>query len=136
MRSQGPKDQDISNSNSNTSLTLKKVHLVVVLGYLVVDNLLILSELVSTGGHIGGASSCSNHLTAASLIIDGKSVSSLHKSNESWNHFRSLALECETVIACRLSPIQKSQLVRMMKSKMKTVPLVQIIQVGDVLDIA
>ena len=28
--SQGPKDQDISNSHSNTSLTLKKVHLVVV----------------------------------------------------------------------------------------------------------
>ena len=28
-RSRGPKDQDISNSHSNTSLTLKKVHLVV-----------------------------------------------------------------------------------------------------------
>ena len=27
-RSRGPKDQVISNSNSNTSLTLKKVHLV------------------------------------------------------------------------------------------------------------
>ena len=27
-RSSGPKDQDISNSHSNTSLTLKKVHLV------------------------------------------------------------------------------------------------------------
>ena len=27
-RYQGPKDQDISNSHSNTSLTLKKVHLV------------------------------------------------------------------------------------------------------------
>ena len=26
--SQGPEDQDISNSHSNTSLTLKKVHLV------------------------------------------------------------------------------------------------------------
>ena len=26
--SKGPEDQDISNSNSNTSLTLKKVHLV------------------------------------------------------------------------------------------------------------
>ena len=26
--SKGPKDQDISKSNSNTSLTLKKVHLV------------------------------------------------------------------------------------------------------------
>ena len=29
-RSQGPKDQDISNSHSNTSLTLKKVNLVYV----------------------------------------------------------------------------------------------------------
>ena len=27
-RSRGPKDQDITNSHSNTSLTLKKVHLV------------------------------------------------------------------------------------------------------------
>ena len=27
-RYKGPKDQDISNSHSNTSLTLKKVHLV------------------------------------------------------------------------------------------------------------
>ena len=30
QRSKGPEDQDISNSNSNTSLTLKKVHLVLV----------------------------------------------------------------------------------------------------------
>ena len=29
--SQGPKEQDISNSHSNTSLTLKKVHLVVII---------------------------------------------------------------------------------------------------------
>ena len=28
QRSKGPKDQDISNSHSNKSLTLKKVHLV------------------------------------------------------------------------------------------------------------
>ena len=31
-RSRGPKDQDISKSHSNTSLTLKKVHLVVFSG--------------------------------------------------------------------------------------------------------
>ena len=31
QRSKGPEDQDISNSNSNTSLTLKKVHLVLLL---------------------------------------------------------------------------------------------------------
>ena len=30
-RSRGPKDQDISKSHSNTSLTLKKVHLVQIL---------------------------------------------------------------------------------------------------------
>ena len=30
LRSQGHKDQDISKSHSNTSLTLKKVHLVVI----------------------------------------------------------------------------------------------------------
>ena len=78
--------------------------------------LFLSSELVATGGNIGGASS-SSHLTSTSLIIDGKSVSSLHKNNESWEHFRSLASKCETVIACRLSPIQKSQLVRMMKSE-------------------
>ena len=29
QRSKGPEDQDISNSNSNMSLTLKKVHLVI-----------------------------------------------------------------------------------------------------------
>ena len=29
QRSKGPEDQDISNSNSDTSLTLKKVHLVI-----------------------------------------------------------------------------------------------------------
>ena len=31
QRSKGLEDQDISNSNSNTSLTLKKVHLVLIL---------------------------------------------------------------------------------------------------------
>ena len=32
-RSQGPKDQDMSNSHSNTSLTLKEVHLVLIENY-------------------------------------------------------------------------------------------------------
>ena len=53
------------------------------------------------------------------LVIDGKSVTSLFKNAESLKHLEKLALKCETVIACRLSPIQKSQLVRMMKSKKK-----------------
>ena len=68
----------------------------------------LISEL--TAGNIGQDS--------PSLIIDGKSVSSLHKNTDSWDQFKRLAAKCDTVIACRLSPIQKSQLVRMMKSKL------------------
>ena len=55
-------------------------------------------------------------LTSPSLVIDGKSVSSLYKDQESWDRLKLLAKRCDTVIACRLSPIQKSQLVRMVKS--------------------
>ena len=52
-----------------------------------------------------------------SLVIDGKSVTSLFKNNESREHLKTLASKSETVIACRLSPIQKSKLVNLMKSK-------------------
>ena len=64
-------------------------------------------ELVAGGG-VGGHTS---------LVIDGKSVSSLYKSTLGWDHLKTLAKTCDAVIACRLSPIQKSQLVRMVKSK-------------------
>ena len=64
-------------------------------------------ELVAGGG-VGGHTS---------LVIDGKSVSSLYKSTLGWDQLKTLAKTCDAVIACRLSPIQKSQLVRMVKSK-------------------
>ena len=41
-RSQGPKDQDISNSHSTTSLTLKKVHFVCLYFYCVLDLIFLL----------------------------------------------------------------------------------------------
>ena len=41
--SQGPKDQDISNSHSNTSLTLKKVHLVVSFNHIPAPNIQCIS---------------------------------------------------------------------------------------------
>jgi len=50
------------------------------------------------------------------LVIDGKSISSLFKQAESQKQLETLSQRCQTVIACRLSPIQKSQLVRMIKS--------------------
>ena len=44
-RSRGPKDQDISKSHSNTSLTLKKVHLVLIVAYLQMYRLGSINEL-------------------------------------------------------------------------------------------
>ena len=73
----------------------------------------LIGELVE--GHGPGPSS-GDPLTSPSLVIDGKSVSSLYKDQESWDRLKLLARRCDTVIACRLSPIQKSQLVRMVKS--------------------
>ena len=58
----------------------------------------------------------SAHGQCFSLVIDGKSVTSLLKNNDSVEHLKILASKSETVIACRLSPIQKSKLVNLMKS--------------------
>ena len=76
----------------------------------------LIGELVE--GH-GPGPSTGDPLTSPSLVIDGKSVSSLYKDQESWDRLKLLAKRCDTVIACRLSPIQKSQLVRMVKSGLK-----------------
>ena len=76
----------------------------------------LISEIVN--GNVATSSSEENKVPA--LVIDGKSVSTLLKNSqhpESQQHLKVLASRCDTVIACRLSPIQKSQLVRMMKSK-------------------
>lgn len=73
----------------------------------------LIGELVEGGGPGPGSG---DPLTSPSLVIDGKSVSSLYKDQESWDRLKLLAKRCDTVIACRLSPIQKSQLVRMVKS--------------------
>lgn len=52
---------------------------------------------------------------SASLVVDGKSVTTIMKSEEFKDNFLEVCQRCPTVIACRLSPIQKSQLVRLIK---------------------
>ena len=47
LRSKGSKDQDISNSHSNTSLTLKKVHLVVLILIMHIQQLLAITRAES-----------------------------------------------------------------------------------------
>lgn len=56
------------------------------------------------------------HGPNTSLIIDGKAVSTIMKSQHLKRRLAEVANEVKTVIACRLSPVQKSQLVRMMKN--------------------
>ena len=78
----------------------------------------LISEIVN--GNVATSSTEGNMVPA--LVIDGKGVTTLLKNNqhpESQDHLKVLAARCDTVIACRLSPIQKSQLVRMMKSKLE-----------------
>ncbi len=47
--------------------------------------------------------------------MDGKSVGSIMKSEDLKDRFLDICQRCPTVVACRLSPIQKSQLVRLIK---------------------
>ena len=78
----------------------------------------LISEIVN--GNVATSSTEGNKVPA--LVIDGKGVTTLLKNSqhpESQEHLKILAAKCDTVIACRLSPIQKSQLVRMMKSELK-----------------
>ena len=55
------------------------------------------------------------HTPKTSLIIDGKGVSAIMKSIHLKRRLTDVASKLRTVIACRLSPVQKSQLVRMIK---------------------
>jgi phospholipid-translocating ATPase len=53
----------------------------------------------------------------ASLVVDGKSITTIMKSDDLRQMFTEVCSNCPSVVACRLSPIQKSQLVRMVKDE-------------------
>ena len=54
-------------------------------------------------------------LTDRSLVIDGKAVTAVMSRESMKRRLAVITSMCQTVIACRLSPVQKSQLVRLMK---------------------
>ena len=56
-----------------------------------------------------------NRWCDTSLIVDGKAVVAILKSMSMKEKFSTLSSKCRTVVACRLAPVQKSQLVRMIK---------------------
>ena len=52
------------------------------------------------------------------MIINGKTLSlALTEANE--QHFLNLALSCKSVICCRVSPLQKAQVVQLVQKKCK-----------------
>jgi len=54
----------------------------------------------------------------AAMIVNGKTLSfALTKANE--KHFLDLALSCKAVICCRVSPLQKAQVVQLVQKKCK-----------------
>ena len=65
------------------------------------------------GSHIEMGSSC--RWCESSIIVDGKAVVAILKSTSLKEKFSTLSSRCRTVVACRLAPVQKSQLVRMIK---------------------
>ena len=49
------------------------------------------------------------------LILDGKVINAILNSDKYKKMLTKILSKCDSVIACRLSPVQKSQLVKMMK---------------------
>lgn len=56
---------------------------------------------------------------SSSLVVDNKAVVVILKSRRLKEKFCHVCSRCKTVIACRLAPVQKSQLVRMIKGASK-----------------
>uniref|UniRef100_A0A8C5KXR8 Phospholipid-transporting ATPase n=1 Tax=Jaculus jaculus TaxID=51337 RepID=A0A8C5KXR8_JACJA len=84
-------------------------------------------------------STCSISNPSLSLVIDGRSLAyALEKSLE--DKFLFLAKQCHSVLCCRSTPLQKSMVVKLVRSKLKAMTLaigdgandVSMIQVADV----
>ena len=50
------------------------------------------------------------------LIVDGKTLLTVFEKNELINRLRDLTRQCRSVICCRMSPLQKAEIVKMVKS--------------------
>ncbi|XP_037054116.1 probable phospholipid-transporting ATPase VA isoform X2 [Peromyscus leucopus] len=94
---------------------------------------------VSVGFSFNPASTSTGSSPSQSLVIDGRSLAyALDKSLE--DKFLFLAKQCRSVLCCRSTPLQKSMVVKLVRSKLKAMTLaigdgandVSMIQVADV----
>jgi phospholipid-translocating ATPase len=54
-------------------------------------------------------------LKKPSLVVDGKAIAAITKSETYKSKLSKISTNCHSIVACRLSPVQKSQLVTMIK---------------------
>ena len=50
------------------------------------------------------------------LVIDGASLASVFAYKDNLDSFRTISSDCKAVVCCRMSPLQKSEIVRMIKN--------------------
>ena len=64
-----------------------------------------------------------------SLVVDGPSLNFIMEDAKCMKHFAILAFLCHSVICCRVSPMQKSEMVRLVKKGFKFSPMT--LAIGD-----
>eukprot|EP00965_Chrysotila_dentata_P083090 2740994-Pleurochrysis_carterae.AAC.1 len=80
------------------------------------------SKLVNGGASVSGE-------THLALVVDGASLTELGVLGaEVSSQFASLVSRCATVVACRVSPLQKAEIVRMVKAAL---PEALTLAIGD-----
>ena len=50
------------------------------------------------------------------LVVDGLSLTSILPNQENKELFHHVAIQCQAVVCCRMSPLQKAEIVKLMKS--------------------
>uniref|UniRef100_A0A0G4H3R3 P-type phospholipid transporter n=1 Tax=Chromera velia CCMP2878 TaxID=1169474 RepID=A0A0G4H3R3_9ALVE len=71
----------------------------------------------------------SNEGIPIALVVDGHTLYAINEAPETQAIFLSMANACRTVIACRVAPAQKAQLVRLVKTGLRPQPLT--LAIGD-----
>lgn len=77
---------------------------------------------VSVGFSFNPACTSASSSPSPSLVIDGRSLAyALEKSLE--DKFLFLAKQCRSVLCCRSTPLQKSMVIKLVRSKLKAMTL-------------
>lgn len=57
------------------------------------------------------------------LLVEGSDLAQITKKDKLQDHFIAIAEKCESVVCCRLLPLQKAEVVRMVRAKLNKITL-------------